>query len=183
MPIAAVVVALVVYVVRSRPEMPAPVPGPKVMLAEMGPAPALSLEDLNGDLVSLSDYRGKVVLVNLWATWCPWCRQEIPELIDLSARYTDQGFVVLGVAIDDEGKEVVAPDAEAMGMNYPVLVDPGAISSLKAGWPLSGALPQSFLIDCRGHVRASMPGYRPRPVIEEAVLKLLAEVPGCGHAH
>lgn len=73
------------------------------------PAPDLTLKDLNGNDVSLSSYRGKVVLVNFWATWCEPCRVEIPWLIELQQKYGDKGFVILGIALDEEGKSVVAP--------------------------------------------------------------------------
>jgi thiol-disulfide isomerase/thioredoxin len=73
------------------------------------PAPDLTLKDLNGNDVSLSDYKGKVVLVNFWATWCDPCRAEIPWLIEMQRKYADKGFVILGIALDDEGKKVVAP--------------------------------------------------------------------------
>jgi thiol-disulfide isomerase/thioredoxin len=73
------------------------------------PAPELSLKDLDGKDVSLAQYKGKVVLVNFWATWCDPCRVEIPWLIDMQAKYGAQGFTVLGVAMDEEGKSVVAP--------------------------------------------------------------------------
>lgn len=72
-------------------------------------APDLTLKDLNGADVSLSDYQGKVVLVNFWATWCEPCRVEIPWLIEMQQKYGSQGFVILGVALDEEGKSVVAP--------------------------------------------------------------------------
>ena len=73
------------------------------------PEPALTLKDLNGMDVSLSDYKGKVVLVNFWATWCEPCRVEIPWLIEMQEKYGPKGFVILGVALDEEGKSVVAP--------------------------------------------------------------------------
>ena len=182
LPIAVVAVALVVaYFARSRPGTtvaPASDSGPKVMLEEMGPAPALTLEDLNGEAVSLSDYEGKLVLVNLWATWCSWCTKEIPELIELNDRYADQGFVVLGVALDDEGKEKVAPAAEAMEIDYPVLLDPLGAKVFAVGLIQSPGVPHSFLVDRRGQIRADILGYLPGPVIEEAVQVLLAEAPG-----
>jgi len=73
------------------------------------PEPQLTLKDLNGNDVSLSDFQGKVVLVNFWATWCEPCRVEIPWLIEMQHKYADKGFVILGIALDDEGKSVVAP--------------------------------------------------------------------------
>lgn len=73
------------------------------------PEPQLTLKDLNGVDVSLSDYKGKVVLVNFWATWCEPCRIEIPWLIEMQQKYGPQGFVILGVALDEQGKSKVAP--------------------------------------------------------------------------
>jgi thiol-disulfide isomerase/thioredoxin len=95
------------------------------------PAPDLTLKDLNGNNVSLSDYKGKVVLVNFWATWCEPCRVEIPWLIEMHRKYADKGFVILGIALDDEGKSVVAPfvakerfdvDGKKEPMDYTILI-------------------------------------------------------------
>jgi thiol-disulfide isomerase/thioredoxin len=73
------------------------------------PEPDLSLKDLDGKPVSLADYKGKVVFLNFWATWCDPCRVEIPWLIDMQSKYASRGFTVVGVAMDEEGKSVVAP--------------------------------------------------------------------------
>jgi thiol-disulfide isomerase/thioredoxin len=95
------------------------------------PEPALTLKDLNGNDVSLSDFKGKVVLVNFWATWCEPCRAEIPWLIELQHKYADKGFVILGVALDEEGKSVVAPwvakerfevNGQKLPMDYKILI-------------------------------------------------------------
>jgi cytochrome c biogenesis protein CcmG/thiol:disulfide interchange protein DsbE len=73
------------------------------------PVPELTLKDLDGNNVSLSEYKGKVILVNFWATWCDPCRVEIPWLIEMQQKYGPNGFVILGIALDEEGKSVVAP--------------------------------------------------------------------------
>src|ERR1700683_4858856 len=73
------------------------------------PEPELTLKDLDGKDVSLGDYKGKVVLVNFWATWCEPCRVEIPWLIEMQQKYGPRGFTVLGVAMDDGGQKVVDP--------------------------------------------------------------------------
>jgi cytochrome c-type biogenesis protein len=95
------------------------------------PAPEFTLKDLNGKDVALSDYKGKVVLVNFWATWCTPCLGEIPELIEMQEKYGPKGFVILGLAMDEEGKSVVAPWVDKMRfdvngrqrpMNYPILL-------------------------------------------------------------
>jgi cytochrome c biogenesis protein CcmG/thiol:disulfide interchange protein DsbE len=95
------------------------------------PAPDVTLKDLDGRDVSLAAYKGQVVLVNFWATWCDPCRVEIPWLIEMQEKYGAKGFTVLGVAMDDEGKSVVAPFVQKerfdvnggkQAMNYPILI-------------------------------------------------------------
>jgi thiol-disulfide isomerase/thioredoxin len=126
----------------------------------MKPAPDLVLQDLNDKQVSLKDYSGKVVLVNFWATWCDPCRTEIPWIIALAQKYGDQGFVVLGVAMDDEGKKVVQPfvekerfdvNGQKLPMNYPILIGDGdsADKFLDAVGGIVG-LPTSVLISRDG---------------------------------
>jgi thiol-disulfide isomerase/thioredoxin len=91
----------------------------------------LPLEDLNGKQVTLGDYKGKVVLVNFWATWCGPCHIETPWLIDFQQKYGPRGFVILGVAMDEEGKKIVAPfvaselydvNGQKESINYPILL-------------------------------------------------------------
>jgi thiol-disulfide isomerase/thioredoxin len=95
------------------------------------PEPELTLKDLDGRDVSLSEYKGKVVLVNFWATWCEPCRVEIPWLIEMQQKYGDKGFVILGIALDEEGKSVVAPfvgkerfdvNGQKLPMGYKILI-------------------------------------------------------------
>jgi cytochrome c biogenesis protein CcmG, thiol:disulfide interchange protein DsbE len=95
------------------------------------PEPDLTLKDLNGADVSLADFKGKVVLVNFWATWCEPCQAEIPWLIELQHKYADKGFVILGIALDEEGKKVVAPwvakerfdvNGQKLPMDYKILI-------------------------------------------------------------
>lgn len=96
------------------------------------PAPDFTLKDLDGKNVNLSQFKGKVVLVNFWATWCDPCRVEIPWLIEMQQKYSAKGFTVLGIAMDEEGKSVVAPfvqkeqfDIDGGGkslMNYPIVI-------------------------------------------------------------
>jgi thiol-disulfide isomerase/thioredoxin len=101
------------------------------MAAAGKPAPDFSVKNLDGKDVTLADYKGKVVLVNFWATWCDPCRIEIPWLIEMQNKYGPRGFTVLGVAMDDEGKSVVAPFIEKerfdvggqkLPMNYPIVL-------------------------------------------------------------
>jgi len=98
---------------------------------ESKPEPELTLKDLDGKDVSLESLKGKVVLVNFWATWCEPCKIEIPELIELQQEYGPKGFTVLGIAMDDEGRSAVAPfvqkekldtDNGKSTMNYPIVL-------------------------------------------------------------
>ena len=122
------------------------------------PAPAVSFENLDGQTVNLSQYRGKVVLVNFWATWCEPCRSEIPELIEYQKKYGDKGFTVLGVAMDQEGKSVVAPfvekqqfdvNGQKMTMNYPIVLGNEKIATQFGG--IIG-MPTTFVISKDGNV-------------------------------
>jgi thiol-disulfide isomerase/thioredoxin len=112
-------------------------------------APDLTLTDLDGKTVSLKDYRGSVVLVNLWATWCPPCRAEMPTLQAFYEKHKDNGFVV--VAIDqEETRDVVAPFVEENGLTFPVWLDLNYEAEKKFN---TEALPTSFVIDRNGKVR------------------------------
>jgi thiol-disulfide isomerase/thioredoxin len=120
------------------------------------PAPEVHFKDIDGKGVSLSDYSGKVVLVNFWATWCDPCREEIPWLIDMQRKYGAKGFTVLGVAMDEEGKSVVAPfvakehfnvSGEQLTMSYPILIGNDDIANKFGG--LLG-YPTSILISRDG---------------------------------
>jgi peroxiredoxin len=99
---------------------------------------------MNGGDVRLADFKGKVILLNYWATWCGPCKVEIPDLIALQDRYKDQGFVVLGVSQDDD-PETLRAFAGTYKMNYPVLVGRDAPDLLDAQGPLWG-LPTSYII-------------------------------------
>jgi peroxiredoxin len=93
-------------------------------------APDFELTDVRtGKRVRLSDYRGKAVLLNFWATWCPPCKEEIPWFVDLQKQYADQGLVILGVAMDDSGQQEIAKFADEMSVNYPVLLGTDAVSN------------------------------------------------------
>src|ERR1700747_522909 len=85
-------------------------------------APDLTLKDLNGADVSLSDYKGKVVLVNFWATWCEPCRVEIPWLIDLQKKYGPQGLQIVGITKEDGDEKTITDFTKKMGVNYTILV-------------------------------------------------------------
>jgi thiol-disulfide isomerase/thioredoxin len=111
--------------------------------------PTLRLPDIHGAPHALSDWRGQVVLVNFWATWCPPCREEIPLLVDAQRRYGSRGFQVVGVALDD--RDAVAAYGARMRINYPLLVGEDAVLTTMAELGnAGGALPYSVFLDPQG---------------------------------
>ncbi len=113
------------------------------------PAPNFTLKDSNGKSVSLADYKGKVVLLNFWATWCGPCGLEIPWFEEFEQQYKSQGFAVLGVSMDDDGWSAVKPYMEEHKMNYRVLLGNDSVSQLYGGLD---ALPTTFIIDREGNI-------------------------------
>lgn len=112
-------------------------------------APDFALPNLAGQAVRLSAYRGQVVLVNLWATWCPPCRDEMPSMEALHQRFKDKGFVLLAVSEDEGGRAVVEPFVEQMKVTFPVLLDTQGEVGRKYGvW----GFPESFLVDRDGRI-------------------------------
>ncbi len=111
------------------------------------PAPDFSLTDSNGSKVKLADYRGKVVLLNFWATWCGPCQVEIPWFQDFEKEYKSRGFEVLGVSMDEDGWSAVKPYIAEHKLNYRVLLGDDSVSQLYGGLD---ALPTTFIIDRDG---------------------------------
>ena len=121
------------------------------------PLADFTLPDLQGHAVQLAALRGKVVFVNVWATWCPPCRKEMPDLQALYDKYKDQGFVVL--AISDEEMAKVAPFIGQRGISYPVLLDPGR--KVNEEFMVEG-IPKSFVYDREGKLVAQSIDMRTR---------------------
>jgi len=135
------------------------------------PAPPLSGPGLDGKTVSLSDYAGKVVLVDFWATWCDPCKEEIPELGKLHEKLGPKGFVVLGASMDEETKEV-APFAKKAKIAYPVIVT-GSERAQK-GWIVPG-LPTAYLVGRDGKMRGRWFGSKSMAKIEREIEAALAK--------
>jgi len=134
-----------------------------------GPAPDFALKSLDGQTVSLHDYKGKVVLINFWATWCPPCKAEIPALEAAYRANKDKGFVVLGIDIA-ESQQVVAPFVAGMGMTYPVLLDEqDKLMALYRGL----GLPMSILVDRDGIIRERHIGELSEAELSSYLKKLL----------
>lgn len=137
-------------------------------------APDFALQDLNGKTLRLSDLRGKAVVLNFWATWCPPCKAEIPWFIDLQKHYGSQGLQIVGVSMDDGGRDSVAAFAKKMGINYPVLLGNGEVGDLYGG---VSALPTTFYIGRDGKVLQYVPGLLSHYEVEKNIKAALATSP------
>jgi peroxiredoxin len=115
-------------------------------------APDFTLKDANGSNVKLSDYRGKVVLLNFWATWCGPCKVEIPWFVEFEQQYKNKGFDVLGVAMDDDGWKAVKPFVEEHKMNYRVVLGNDSVATSYGG---IDSLPTTFVINQEGRIVTS----------------------------
>ena len=130
-----------------------------------------TLKDMNGVNVRLSDYRGKVILLNFWATWCGPCKIEIPEFVEAYDKYRDRGFVILGVlSEDDPSQEDLRAFTSAFGMNYPVMRENVELGD--AFGPL-WALPTSFIIDRHGSICTKHMGAVSKEMLEREIEGLL----------
>lgn len=123
--------------------------------------------DIAGKPLKLSALRGKVVILDFWATWCPPCRMEIPGFIELQKQYGKDGLVVVGIALDDEGK--VKDYVNSNGINYQVAIGGQEIEQAYGG--IQG-IPTTFIIDKKGCIAGKHVGYRPKEVFEQEFLKL-----------
>jgi thiol-disulfide isomerase/thioredoxin len=151
-------------------------------------APEVTFKDLDGKDVTLASLKGKVVVVNFWATWCDPCREEIPWLIEFQQKYADKGFTLLGVAMDEEGKPVVQPfvqttpfnvNGHPTTMNYPIVLGNDDIASKFGG--LLG-LPTSIVVSRDGKVEKRYIGSVSKDALEKDIQSLLAS-PQNGETH
>jgi peroxiredoxin len=133
-------------------------------------APDFALKDADGKTVHLSDYKGKVVLLDFWATWCGPCKIEIPWFMDIERKNKDKGFEVLGVSMDDNGWEDVKPFLADLKVNYRVVIGTDDTAKDFGG---VDALPTTFLIDREGKIAAIHVGLASRKDFEDGVEELL----------
>jgi len=133
-------------------------------------APNFTLKDADGKNVSLSDYKGKVVLLNFWATWCGPCKVEIPWFIDFEQQYKAKGFAVLGVSLDEDGWTAVKPYIAEKKINYRMVVGSDSVSSLYGG---VDNLPTTFLLDRTGKIAATHVGLVDKSDYQTEIQQLL----------
>jgi peroxiredoxin len=133
-------------------------------------APEFELRDAHGNLVHLSDFKGKVVLLDFWATWCGPCTVEIPWFMEFQRKYKDRGFEVLGVAMDDEGWKVINPYVDKRKFNYRVLLGDDKTGDQYGG---IAALPSTYVIDRNGKIAAVHIGLANKKDFEDAIQTLL----------
>jgi cytochrome c biogenesis protein CcmG/thiol:disulfide interchange protein DsbE len=133
-------------------------------------APDFALADVSGTSVRLSDYKGKVVLLNFWATWCGPCKIEIPWFVEFEKKYKGRGFAVLGVSMDEEGWKAVKPFVKEKAMNYRVMVGNEAVGQLYGG---IDSLPTTFIINRHGEIASEHNGLVSKSNYETEIVRLI----------
>ena len=134
-------------------------------------APEFELTDSSGKPVRLADFKGKVLLLDFWATWCGPCKTEIPWFVEFAEKYKDQGLAVVGISMDEDGWSVVKPFMEKMEINYPVVL--GSKRTAYLYGDIDG-LPVTFLIDHEQKVAVVHAGLFKKKELERAIQELLA---------
>jgi len=130
-----------------------------------------TLKDLSGNEVSLSDFAGKVIVLNFWATWCPPCRTEIPDFVEIYNKYKDMGVVFLGVSLDED-REALEKFIYDYKINYPIVLD-NQDDNVAVNWGVN-AIPTTFFLDSNGNVVGSQVGQMSKSRLE-TVIKSLVE--------
>src|ERR1700692_3431224 len=149
-----------------QPSQPAPQVGQ--------PAPDFTLKDSAGSPVKLSVYKGKVVLLDFWATWCTCCKVEIPLYVEFQNKYRNDGLVAIGVSMDDDGWKSVKPFLDEHKLNYPVVIANQELTTRYGGLP---SLPMTLLIDRDGKIAESHAGMVDKDVFEKKIKALLLASP------
>jgi peroxiredoxin len=143
---------------------------PASVLGQTVKAPQFKLRDINGRTVRLSDYRGKVVLINFWATWCPPCRAEMPDLVQLQRDYAKQGLQIIGITYPPETKTRVRRFARSLKVNYPIIL---GTREIKARYSSEETLPLTVVINRDGAISDIISGILLPEEFDEKIKPLL----------
>jgi len=134
------------------------------------PAPEFTLPDLEGNQIELSSMKGKVLILDFWATWCPPCKEEVPHLVALQSKYRDQGLQIVGLSLDQGGAGLVKPFADEHYVNYTMLIANDETAKAYGGVSM---IPTTFVVDRSGIVVKRFIGYTTPEAFEEAIQPLL----------
>jgi thiol-disulfide isomerase/thioredoxin len=150
-------------------------PRPSIGHPLRGPAPDFALESLSGETVHLSDFRGKVVLLNFWATWCAPCKILTPWFVDLQNQYRPEGLEIIGTALDEDATKVeIAEFVDKLRMNYTVLIGSQEMAEAYGGVPV---MPDTFFIGRDGTIVDRLIGVKSKSELEDSIKKTLAAGP------
>jgi thiol-disulfide isomerase/thioredoxin len=127
------------------------------------------LQDTEGKPVKSSDFAGKVVILDFWATWCAPCKAEIPGFIELQKKFGEKGLVIVGVSLDEQGPAVVKPFMQKFGVNYPIVMGD---EKMAQDWGIA-VIPTTFIIDKNGNIAVKHIGYAPKETFEKEITPLL----------
>jgi peroxiredoxin len=138
--------------------------------APLTAAPAWKLKDLDGQLVDSAQFKGKVVVIDFWATWCPPCRSEIPGYVDLQKKYGQAGLVIVGISLDTVAPAEVKQFVTKNQMNYPVVIGDESVTATFGG---VDAIPTTFVVDRQGNIRYRKVGAEAEAAFEKRLLPWL----------
>lgn len=142
-------------------------------LPNLGKMPEWTLKDLDGRVVKSSDFAGKTIILDFWATWCPPCRAEIPDYIELQKKYADQNLVIIGASLDEDGATLVRNFTRLRGINYTILMGDDVTLSKFVKPGTNVGIPFTIYIDRKGQIRHTKMGATPRTQHEKIIQKLL----------
>jgi peroxiredoxin len=145
---------------------------PALVFGQETTAPQFALADIDGRIVRLSDYKGKVVLINFWATWCPPCRAEMPDLVRLQSEHAKEGLQIIGITYPPERKDRVRRFARSHKVNYPIVL---GTRQIKARFSSDDTLPLTVVINRDGKVSEIISGILLREEFDEKIKPLLTE--------